>query len=52
MSIPGNRVLTSEQMAGYRESGFVRSLPRYSSGSLRHRKNRSSRHAGTISEIR
>jgi len=27
MSIPGNRVLASEQMAGYRELGFVHSVP-------------------------
>jgi non-heme Fe2+,alpha-ketoglutarate-dependent halogenase len=27
MSIPGKRVLTSEQMAGYKELGFVHSLP-------------------------
>ena len=27
MLIPGNRVLTSEQMAGYEELGFVHSVP-------------------------
>ena len=27
MSIPGKRVLTSEQMAGYEELGFVHSVP-------------------------
>jgi hypothetical protein len=27
MSIPGTRVLTSEQMVGYEELGFVHSVP-------------------------
>ena len=27
MSVPGMRVLTSEQLAGYEELGFVHSIP-------------------------